>query len=182
MEDSAILECLRTGVREKEAFETLFRKYYTPMCIQAHRYLDMEDIEDVVQECFVWIWNNRSLIVVEKSVPSYMYSMVRHKALNTIRKRNIGQKVSEMLQEIRENDMDENAFDAEELKNIADFLATVPGLNDYELLPFHAFGAPKYEQLGLAYEVANLKSQDKEELGIVNNGLRERIGLAVRTN
>ena len=39
--------------------------------------------------------------------------------------------------------------DEEELNNIADFLKQIPGLNDYELLPFHSFGAPKYEQLGI---------------------------------
>lgn len=154
MEDSAILECLRTGVREKEAFETLFRKYYTPMCIQAHRYLDMEDIEDVVQECFVWIWNNRSLIVVEKSVPSYMYSMVRHKALNTIRKRNIGQKVSEMLQEIRENDMDENAFDAEELKRrIQEAIESLPELYR-EAFTLHRFSDKTYSEIAEMYNVS----------------------------
>ncbi len=68
--------------------------------------------------------------------------------------------------------------DREELNNIADFLKQVPGLNDYELLPFHSFGAPKYEQLGLDYAVKDLKSQDKDEIAILNNELRRRIGLA----
>ena len=68
--------------------------------------------------------------------------------------------------------------DSEELNNIADFLKQVPGLNDYELLPFHSFGAPKYEQLGMDYAVKDLKSQDKEEVALLNNELRRRIGLA----
>ena len=70
--------------------------------------------------------------------------------------------------------------DEEELNNIADFLKQVPGLNDYELLPFHSFGAPKYEQLGTDYAVKDLKSQDKEILLIQNNELRKRIGLSSR--
>lgn len=70
--------------------------------------------------------------------------------------------------------------DEEELNNIADFLKQVPGLNDYELLPFHSFGAPKYEQLGMDYAVKDLKSQDKEILLIQNNELRKRIGLSSR--
>ena len=70
--------------------------------------------------------------------------------------------------------------DEEELNNIADFLKRVPGLNDYELLPFHSFGAPKYEQLGMDYAVKDLKGQDKDILMIQNNALRERIGLPVR--
>ena len=77
MEDSAILECFRTGVGEKGAFDTLFRKYYSGMCVYAHRYVDMEETEDIVQECFVWIWNNRSVIVVERSVQNYQTSGIK---------------------------------------------------------------------------------------------------------
>ena len=69
--------------------------------------------------------------------------------------------------------------DEEELNNIADFLKQVPGLNDYELLPFHSFGAPKYEQLGIEYAVKDLKAQDKEEILLLNNELRYRIGLPI---
>ena len=67
--------------------------------------------------------------------------------------------------------------DREELNAMADFLKGT-GLDDYELLPFHSFGAPKYEQLGLDYAVKDLKSQDKDEIAILNNELRRRIGLA----
>lgn len=67
----------------------------------------------------------------------------------------------------------------EELNAIADFLKDV-SLDDYELLPFHAFGAPKYEQLGMHYEVAGLKGQDKDEIAALNDELRRRIGLVVR--
>lgn len=70
--------------------------------------------------------------------------------------------------------------DMEELGAIADFLKKVPGLDDYELLPFHAFGAPKYEQLGMRYEVADLKGQDKDQIAALNDELRERMGLVVR--
>lgn len=68
--------------------------------------------------------------------------------------------------------------DREELNSIAEFLKQVPGLNDYELLPFHSFGAPKYEQLGMTYAVKELKGQDKEEINRLNNELRRHIGLA----
>ena len=51
MEDRAILESFRTGVGEKDAFDSLFRKYYPQMCVYAHRFVDMVETEDIVQEC-----------------------------------------------------------------------------------------------------------------------------------
>ncbi len=154
MEDRAILESFRTGVGEKDAFDSLFRKYYPAMCVYAHRYVDMEETEDIVQECFVWIWNNRSVIVVDRSVPNYLYSMVRHRALNNIRKRNIGQKVSEMLQEISKEEMAENTFDAEELKRrIQEAIESLP--DQYrEAFTLHRFSDKTYSEIAGMYHVS----------------------------
>ena len=65
----------------------------------------------------------------------------------------------------------------EELGAIANFLKFVPGLDDYELLPFHGFAQPKYEQLGLNYKFKDIPNTDKEEILRKNNMLREKIGL-----
>ena len=146
MEDSAILECFRTGVGEKDAFESLFRKYYPQMCVYAHRYVDMTETEDIVQECFVWIWNNRSVIVVGKSVPNYLFSMVRHRALNNIRKRNIGQKVVDLLYESGKDEIEENAFNAEDLKKrIQEAIESLPE-PFREAFTLHRFSDKTYDR------------------------------------
>lgn len=64
-----------------------------------------------------------------------------------------------------------------ELGAIADFLKTVPGLDDYELLPFHGFAQPKYQQLGLEYPFKDVPNMDKESVARKNAALKERIGL-----
>lgn len=64
-----------------------------------------------------------------------------------------------------------------ELGAIADFLKTVPGLDDYELLPFHGFAQPKYHQLGLDYQFKDIPNMDKESVVRKNAALKERIGL-----
>ena len=154
MEDFAILESFRTGAGEKEAFDSLFRKYYPRMCIYAHRYVDMVETEDIVQECFVWIWNNRSVIVVDRSVQNYLFSMVRHRALNAIRKKNIGQKISDMLHEISKEDMAENSFDAEELKRrIQEAIESLP--EQYrDAFTLHRFSDKTYSEIADMYNVS----------------------------
>lgn len=154
MEDFAILESFRTGAGEKEAFDSLFRKYYPRMCVYAHRYVDMVETEDIVQECFVWIWNNRSVIVVDRSVQNYLFSMVRHRALNAIRKKNIGQKISDMLHEISKEDMDENSFDAEELKRrIQEAIESLP--EQYrDAFTLHRFSDKTYSEIADMYNVS----------------------------
>ena len=44
-----------------------------------------------------------------------------------------------------------------DIEDIASFLRDVPTLKDYELLGYHAFGAPKYDQIGRHYSLEELK-------------------------
>lgn len=64
-----------------------FRLYYRPLCLYALHYLgDTEEVEDVVQDCFVDLWvrmkADRTPI---ENVKSYMYSMVRNRCLRMAR-------------------------------------------------------------------------------------------------
>ena len=54
--DSELLSLLTSG--NMEAFDTLFKKYYQPLCAYAHRYVGHEDLEEIVQDLFFWLWNN----------------------------------------------------------------------------------------------------------------------------
>lgn len=65
----------------------------------------------------------------------------------------------------------------EELGEIAAFLKDVPGLDDYELLPFHGFAQPKYQQLGIDYQFKDVPNMEKERISKKNEELRCYIGL-----
>lgn len=66
----------------------------------------------------------------------------------------------------------------ESLHTIVDFLKTLPHLSDYELLPYHGFGASKYTQLGKVYELEGLASGNKKEAETWNALFREELGLS----
>jgi pyruvate formate lyase activating enzyme len=50
------------------------------------------------------------------------------------------------------------------IRDIAIFLRSVKSLFKHELLPYHAFGAPKYAQLGRNYPLNNIKPPSHEQL------------------
>lgn len=66
----------------------------------------------------------------------------------------------------------------QELAAILDFLSTLPHLTDYELLPYHEFGVPKYAQIGKIYELDGLQTLDRDSQKKLNERFRKTLHLS----
>ena len=70
-----------------QSFSLLFDRYGKRLYHFALSYLkSAEDAEEVVQEVFLKIWDNRADLSAEKSLESYLFTIARNGILNTIRK------------------------------------------------------------------------------------------------
>lgn len=81
----------------KLCFEDLFRFWYRPLCVYALHYLgSIEKSEDIVQECYMSLWEKAYGMAVEnkegksadvlKNPKSYLYTMVRNRCIDLLRK------------------------------------------------------------------------------------------------
>lgn len=71
---------------DQRAFDELFRSFYPVLVRFAMRYVTNRTIsKDIVQDCFVTLWQTRQRIDPSRSLKSYLYMMVRNRALNAIR-------------------------------------------------------------------------------------------------
>ena len=72
----------------KAQFKTIFDTYYNPLCNFCCKYLkDRGDVEDVVQEVLVKLWQNKDKIELQKDVKYYLFTSVKNKAIELIRSR-----------------------------------------------------------------------------------------------
>ena len=55
----------------------------------------------------------------------------------------------------------------EDIREIAVFLNTLPGVVQYELLPYHGFGEQKYHRIGKVYRLSHIKPLEKDHLNIL---------------
>lgn len=62
--------------------------------------------------------------------------------------------------------------DPQSLDEIVTYLKTLPHLDDYEMLPYHGFGAPKYTQIGRHYELDGLPTGDRQTISEQNARIR----------
>jgi RNA polymerase sigma-70 factor (ECF subfamily) len=75
-----------TELDDKKYFQSIFVEYYAPLLGFSNKFISNKtEAEDIVQEVFVNLWENRSKYYNVESISSYLYMSVRNKAYNHIR-------------------------------------------------------------------------------------------------
>ncbi|MDR1402140.1 MAG: RNA polymerase sigma-70 factor, partial [Tannerellaceae bacterium] len=69
------------------SYNKLFIRYYVRLCKYVYSILlNKDDAEDIIQELFLYIWDNRKKIDIQENVSGYLYKMSKNLTLNHIRK------------------------------------------------------------------------------------------------
>jgi RNA polymerase sigma-70 factor, ECF subfamily len=72
---------------DTKAFEILFKDYYNFLCSFSYGLLKEKHMaEEIVEEFFVDLWNNRQKININSSVRSYFISAIHHRCLNYLQR------------------------------------------------------------------------------------------------
>ena len=71
---------------DKKAFEFIFRSYYSMLCSYAYDIIsDYDQAREIVQDVFVRLWENRSLIEINSSIKSYFFRSVNNHCINYLK-------------------------------------------------------------------------------------------------
>lgn len=82
--EEQIMQALRAN--DQNAFEMIFRTWYSPLCNFAYSFLkDKDESEEIVQNAFVAFWEKRAQIQIDTSLKSYLYWSIRNACLNAIK-------------------------------------------------------------------------------------------------
>lgn len=121
-----LLSAVQRG--DQKAFDTLFRRYYPMLCAYGHRFVELEDAEEIVEDSLLWIWENRETLVIESSLNSYLFKMVYRRALNKLAHIDATQRAdTRFYEEMQEMLQDTDYYQIEELaKRIEDAVAAPP--------------------------------------------------------
>lgn len=116
MEERNLIALLKQGSRE--AFATLYRQYWQQVYNFCHLYLtNADDAEDVVQEVFIKVWENREWIREDERFKGLLFIITRNLVFNQHRK-----KVNECLYKVtllaalEESEEIEEEIDANDLR------------------------------------------------------------------
>ena len=95
-------------------FDLAFQQYYRPLCLYALHYLhDLDEAEDIVQDCFVRLLESGKLTtsISLNQLKSFLYTSVRNACIDRLRRKN------PVLQDFSPSDLqgiisDEQAMDS----------------------------------------------------------------------
>ncbi|EIY88046.1 RNA polymerase sigma-70 factor [Bacteroides xylanisolvens] len=141
-----LLSAVQRG--DQKAFDTLFRRYYPILCAYGHRFVELEDAEEIVEDSLLWIWENRETLVIESSLNSYLFKMVYRRALNKLAHIDATQRAdTRFYEEMQEMLQDTDYYQIEELaKRIEDAVAALP--ESYrEAFVMHRFRDMSYKEI-----------------------------------
>lgn len=85
--DDILLHRMRED--DVSAMKELYNNYWKLLYISSYNVLQNKELcEDIVQEVFIDIWNNRKKISIKTSVKAYLYACARYKVFAEIKKNN----------------------------------------------------------------------------------------------
>lgn len=119
-----ITEFIKTG--NITSFEKIFRFYSPRLRKYALHFLnDEEEVNDLIQDVFVQLWTKRKDLNDEKNVESLLFTVIRNKCLNLIKKSIVEEKFIERQTHLESERLYFLSFnDPDEYKSMQDQLNT----------------------------------------------------------
>ena len=103
LDDISLFEKIQTG--NKESFDILFKKYFTPLCRYTVQFVkDYSIAEELVQDVFIYFWNQREEIKISKSIASYLFTSARYRSYTHFRNETSRKENEKIFCEGLEND------------------------------------------------------------------------------
>ena len=91
----------RIMIGDEQSFELLYRRYFIWLCAFANKFLiDPRVSEEVVQDIFLKLWENRATLRSVESGKSYLFMAVRNKCMILLTHLNVVNRYSEMIRTV----------------------------------------------------------------------------------
>jgi len=108
-EEQMIFNAIRMD--DRRAFEQVFRESYRPLAAYAFRFVrELPTAENIVQDVFLKLWQNRHQLVITTSLVHYLFRSVRNHCLNHLDKNKVRSEYLRMQLNRTEDEEDFSAF------------------------------------------------------------------------
>jgi RNA polymerase sigma-70 factor (ECF subfamily) len=165
---------IETTPDEGKSFDFFFRQYYPALCFFANSILHTEEeAKDIVQDSFVNLWDSQTISERSETVKSFLYTTVRNKCVDLLRKKKVIQKAKLQLTKNNENDFeyfDEVAF-AEMIRQLDGYLDDLSS-KVQEIIKLYYVDGKKYHEI--AAEINSTPEAVRKQKARALKAIRQR--------
>ncbi|GAB1404314.1 MAG: RNA polymerase sigma-70 factor [Lentimicrobiaceae bacterium] len=177
--ESEQLTLLALKQGDAKVFESVFKTYYTQLCIHVRRYvIDPDAAEEVVQDMFFKVWEKRNVLSVHTSLNAYLYRAATNQALNYIKYQKVTSQYKEYVGFTTNTATESNAHEelvSNDLETKIDFL--IKSLPERRRMVFEMsrFEGLKYHEIAekLKISVKTVEIQMSKALAFLRDNLKE---------
>lgn len=121
-----LLDRLKT--KDQQAFSEIYTRYWDKLFFLASKKTrNMEDAEEIVQDIFVYLWNNSHKLSIHQSLNSYLAVAVKYKVIKQLDKYHQQEKYAQLAPKDSSDNSTEDWLEFEELKGqLARLIKTLP--------------------------------------------------------
>ncbi len=161
---------------DRKAYVSLFYKYYPILCAYCHKFVSLEDSEEIAQDVLLWLWEKRKELAIKKTLSQYLFKMTYHKAMNKIANTQVINKANtiffEQMQEMLQNT---DFFQWEELQiSVQNAIKKLP--DSYrEAFVRHRFQHKSYKEIAEELQVSpkTVDYRIRQSLKLLQDDLKE---------
>lgn len=97
--DQDLITLMGTG--DQAAFTEIFKRYNRLLFVHAHKMLnDKEMARDVIQEIFIFIWDNKESLSFKSNFAGFLYSMTKNRILDMLAHKKVELKYLSSIREL----------------------------------------------------------------------------------
>ena len=155
LNDLLVLAKIKEG--NIKAFESIFRLYYSPLCLYAASITGQTDTaEEIVQDLFYTFWKEREKLQLFHSVNSYLYGAVRNRSLQVLEHQEVRNRYKEVLLSKEENSTSspQELLEYKELQDLIDRTLYQFPERRLQIFRMHRFGGMKYTEIATALSIS----------------------------
>ena len=167
---------------ESNAFQLLFEHYYDNLLLYSYLILDdLEAAEDIVQDCFIGLWNSKKLHTFTGDLDRYIYKIVKNRSLLFLKEHK--KRYETQLSFSKENDI--HHYDTtEEYQGTAEILYETVNLlpeKCRKIFLMACLNDKGYQEIAeeMKISINTVKTQMKTALKFLRENLQEKIFLTL---
>ncbi|MFA8300653.1 MAG: RNA polymerase sigma-70 factor [Hyphomicrobiales bacterium] len=171
-----IIDQFKSG--DVKAYENMFKHYYSALCLFAMKHLHSEEqSEEIVQDLFCKLWENREDMEITVSLKSYLYGAVRLNCLRYLKTKELHRSHHKIMMIENSEAVDDNHIERNELQaNILKAISELPEQRR-KIFELSRFEQLKYKEIAekLSLSPKTVENQMGKALKFLREHLKDHL-------